>query len=90
MLSSTSPVKKITLPFSIGKSQGHYGLFLDEEVKELVGNKMSKLQLFENKRIYTDFGTPKENSFLLTIDIEKHPKLALHYFKHLIYTYTYS
>lgn len=83
----SSPVKEITLPFSVGKSQGYYGLFLDEELKELVGNKMSKLELFENKRIYTDFGTPKENSFQITIDIEKHPNLALHYFKHLIYTY---
>ena len=83
----TSPIKEITLPFSIGKVQGNYGLFLDEELKELVGNKMSKLELFENKRIYTDFGTPKENSFQITIDIEKHPNLALHYFKHLIYTY---
>lgn len=82
-----SPIKEITLPFSIGKVQGNYGLFLDEELKELVGNKMSKLELFENKRIYTDFGTPKENSFQITIDIEKHPNLALHYFKHLIYTY---
>ncbi len=83
----SSPVKEITLPFSIGKIQGNYGLFLEEELKELVGNKMSNLEKFENKRIYTDFGIPKENSFLLTIDIEKHPKLALHYFKHLIYTY---
>ncbi len=82
-----SPVKEITLPFSIGKQQGFYGLYLDDEVKELVGDKMSNLEYLENKRIYTDFGTPKENSFLLTIDIEKHPKLALHYFKHLVYTY---
>jgi hypothetical protein len=52
-------------------------LFLDEEVKELVGDKMSKLELFENKRIYTDFGTPKENSFQITIDIEKHPKFSI-------------
>ena len=83
----SSPVKEITLPFSIGKIQGNYGLFLDEELKELVGSKMSNLEKLENKRIYTDFGTPKENSFQITIDIEKHPKLALHYFKHLIYTY---
>ena len=79
-----SPVKEITLPFSIGKQQGFYGLYLDDEVKELVGDKMTKLEYLENNRIYTDFGTPKENSFLLNIDIEQHPKLALHYFKHLI------
>ena len=83
----STPVNEITLPFSVGKQQGFYGLYLDDEVKELVGDKMTKLEYLENKRIYTDFGTPKENSFLLTIDIEKHPKLALHYFKHLIYTY---
>lgn len=82
-----TPVNEITLPFSVGKQQGFYGLYLDDEVKELVGNKMTKLEYLENKRIYTDFGTPKENSFLLTINIEQHPKLALHYFKHLIYTY---
>jgi hypothetical protein len=83
----STPVKQVTLPFSVGKQQGFYGLYLDDEVKELVGDKMTKLEYLENKRIYTDFGTPKESSFLLTIDIEKHPKLALHYFKHLIYTY---
>lgn len=83
----STPVNEITLPFSVGKQQGFYGLYLDDEVKELVGDKMTKLEYLENNRIYTDFGTPKENSFLLTIDIEKHPKLALHYFKHLIYTY---
>ena len=63
-----SPVKEITLPFSIGKQQGFYGLYLDDEVKELVGDKMTKLEYLENNRIYTDFGTPKENSFLLNID----------------------
>lgn len=83
----STPVNEITLAFSVGKQQGFYGLYLDDEVKELVGDKMTKLEYLENNRIYTDFGTPKENSFLLTIDIEKHPKLALHYFKHLIYTY---
>lgn len=82
-----TPVNEITLPFSVGKQQGFYGLYLDDEVKQLVGDKMTKLEYLENKWIYTDFGSPKENSFLLTIDIEKHPKLALHYFKHLIYTY---
>jgi hypothetical protein len=78
---------KLHYPFLLAKQQGFYGLYLDDEVKELVGDKMTKLEYLENNRIYTDFGTPKENSFLLTIDIEKHPKLALHYFKHLIYTY---
>lgn len=51
-------------------------MYLDDEVKKLVGDKIAKLEYLENKRIYTDFGTPKENSFLLTIDIEKHPKLG--------------
>lgn len=83
----TSPVSEVTLPFSVGKEQGYYGLYLDDEVKEFVGDKMTNLEYIENKRIYTDFGTPKENSFLLTFDIAKQPHLALHYFKHLVYTY---
>lgn len=83
----TSPVEDITIPFSISKDQGLYSLYLDDDVKELVGNKMSRLELLENKRIYTDFGTPKENSFLITININTHPHLALHYFKHLIHSY---
>ena len=83
----TSPVSEVTLPFSVGKEQGYFGLYLDDEVKALVGNKMTNLEYIENKRIYTDFGTPKENSFLLTFDIAKQPHLALHYFKHLVYTY---
>jgi hypothetical protein len=83
----SSPVTEITVPFSIGKAQGYYGLYLDDDVKELIGDKMSNLEKIENRWIYTDFGTPKENSFLLTINVTTHPHLALHYFKHLIYTY---
>ena len=63
----SSPVKEITLPFYIGGREGYYGLFLDEEVKELVGDRMSKLELFENKRIYTDFGTPQKDAIELTM-----------------------
>ena len=83
----SSPLKEITLPFYIGGREGYYGLFLDEEVKELVGDRMSKLELFENKRIYTDFGTPQKGAIELTIDIEKHPNLAIHYFRYLLYSY---
>jgi hypothetical protein len=82
-----APVKQITLPFSIGKKQGFYGLYLDEEVLQLAGDNITPEILAENNRIYTDFGTPKEDSFLISIDIEKNPNIALHYFKHLIYTY---
>ena len=48
----TSPVSEVTLPFSVGKEQGYYGLYLDDEVKALVGNKMTNLEYIENKRIY--------------------------------------
>lgn len=83
----TSPVEEITLPFSIGKVQGSYGLYLDDEVKALVGDKMSVLEKLENRWIYTDFGEAKENSFPLTINVATHPHLVVHYFKHLIYSY---
>ncbi|MFZ6024537.1 MAG: Piwi domain-containing protein [Bacteroidota bacterium] len=83
----TTPVKEITLPFYIGRREGFYGLFLDDEVKELVGDKMTTLELLENRWIYTDFGTPKDEAFVLTINVEKNPKIALHYFKHLLYEY---
>lgn len=83
----TSPVNEITLPFYIGKQEGFYGLFLDDEVKELVGDKMSKLELLENRWIYTNFDTPNNEAFILNINVQQHPKIALHYFKHLLYTY---
>jgi len=83
----TSPLKEITLPFYIGSREGYYGLFLDDEVKELVGDKMSALELYENRRIYTDFGIPQKDAIVLTIDIEKHPNLAIHYFRYLLYNY---
>ncbi|NOT36880.1 MAG: hypothetical protein HOP11_05850 [Saprospiraceae bacterium] len=82
-----APVKEITLPFSIGKKQGFYGLYLDEEVLQLAGENITPAILEENNRIYTDFGTPKEDSFLITVDIAKTPSIAIHYFKHLIYSY---
>jgi Piwi domain len=83
----TAPVQQITLPFSIGKNQGYYGLYLDEDVIALAGDNITEDILAENNRIYTNFGKPKEGSFLITIDIEKYPSIALHYFKHLIYSY---
>ncbi|MBK8623783.1 MAG: hypothetical protein IPN79_19025 [Saprospiraceae bacterium] len=82
-----APVQQITLPFSIGKKQGFYGLYLDEEVLQLAGENITPAILEENNRIYTDFGTPKEDSFLITVDIAKNPSIAIHYFKHLIYSY---
>src|SRR5665647_2673073 len=81
----TPPVKEITLPFYIDKQVGYYGLYLDEEVLALVGDKITPLKLIENKWIYTDFGTPQKDAIVVTINVEQHPTIALHYFRHLLY-----
>ena len=83
----TSPIKEITIPFYLGKQEGYYGFFIDDEVKNLVGDKMSKLEYLENRWIYTDFGTPTSDAITLNINVEEHPQLALNYFKHLLYNY---
>lgn len=83
----TPPVKEITLPFYIGKQEGYYGLFLDDEVLALVGDKLTALELIENKWIYTDFGKPQKDAIVVTINGMQHPTIALHYFKHLLYNH---
>jgi len=42
---------------------------LEDEVKELVGEKMTKLEYLENKSIYTDFGTSNVNNTASLINL---------------------
>lgn len=81
------PVKEVTLPFYKDKVEGYYPLYMDKEVEELIGDNMTILEKADRNRIYTDFGKPQDGCMMLTINIEKHPQLALHYFRHLIHGY---
>lgn len=82
-----SPVQNLTIPLYIGRRDGFYSYFLDDELKELVGAQMSKLEKLENYCLYTDFKEPAEEAILVTINIDQKPHLALRYFKHLVYSY---
>lgn len=82
-----APVKELTLPFYIGKQEGFYGLYLNAEVLALIGDKITPLEIIENKWIYTDFGTPQKDAIVVIINVEQHPTIALHYFRHLLYNH---
>ena len=81
------PVAEVTIPFYKDKVQGFHSFFIDEEVTELIRDNMTLLEIADRQWIYTDFGEPQSGCFMLTINIEGHPILALHYFKHLIHNY---
>lgn len=85
IISFTPPVKEITLPFYLCKQEGYYGLFLDEEVWALGDDKMTTLELIENKWIYTDFGKPQKDVIVVIINAVQHPNIQLHYFRHLLH-----
>lgn len=80
-------VTSITIPVSLSKDVGQSSIFINEAIYAMVKDQVTINSQEPERWLYTSFGVPQENDVVITLNLDEHPEVALHYFRYLVHSY---
>ena len=82
----SAPVQEAEFAFYTERQEGYCPIHKDD-LDGAIEGLVDESELHYGNWLYTDFGTPKENAILISVNLTECKYFAQHYYRHLIRNY---